>query len=602
MSTTTSSCVTPPNVAVCVPTPPTGGGVYPPVVTIDDLLELLKKKCDKDTCQIIQYEVDLLYTLLGITKPTVPSVPVVPGTPGNGGGTNPGTPTNPIIPGLPGGSIPIPPIHFDKFQTIKNMVDKLDASNQKDKYPTAELLKEELKKLWRCMTTKADHHGTWVDNWTYRDVVSTTDACAFEHGKDPAPGKIKVITPVDVGSTVFHTVKDENGHSRTCLFESLVDNNIVEPSKLSVLDGKWLNYCDIKDVIDCVLPRKKITDCKAKCDDPNGDGVHEDKKLCERVKCIEKQICNTDCKVGVPTLCERVTKNTTDIATNKANIASNLAKINNNTTHIATNTAGIATNKTAIGHNASAIATNKTAIGHNTSGVAANKATGAANKATGATNKAAIAHNKSAIATNLGHIDHGAVAKFELVSGAHGPEYKLTMKGGRVLTAKCCAADKVVAVSDGTTFKGETKSGGVDQEKFTRIGSVTVPAGTPRSLFQVNSSNAAYAQTGGATAELPGTATTVSSAYMGYRVIVTRAGHKTAGRQAWANDHDTVYKGNTADMVAHMSEQMILVGGDVLTLEVEYGDHSQDQHLPAMAKFDFKANSAYIDLLQIKTM
>jgi len=65
----------------------------------------------------------------------------------------------------------------------------------------------------------------------------------------------------------------------------LVDNNIVEPSMASVLDGKWINYCDIKEVIDCVLPRVKITDCKQACDDPNGDGVHEGKSLCDCVVC-----------------------------------------------------------------------------------------------------------------------------------------------------------------------------------------------------------------------------------------------------------------------------------------------------------------------------
>ena len=171
------------------------------------------------------------------------------------------------------------------------------------------------------------------------------------------------------------------------------------------------------------------------------------------------------------------------------------------------------------------------------------------------------------------------------------------MKSGKVLTADCCASDKVVITSDGSTFQAETKPGGVDHAKFVRLGSVTVPAGAPRSLFQVNSSNAVYAAAGSSTAEIPGTTATVSSAYSGYQIRVNGV---VKGRHAWANDHDTMYRGNTGDMIAHMSEQMILKGGDVLTMEVEYGDHSTDQHLAPMREFEFKADSAYIDIVQIR--
>ena len=103
------------------------------------------------------------------------------------------------------------------------------------------------------MYDKQQHHGMWKDNFTTRDVIPTEDMCLLD-GEEDAPKTIKVITPVDVGSTVFNIIE-----GKKCLFESLVDNNITEPTKLSVLEGKWINYCDIKAVIDCVLPRKIIT-------------------------------------------------------------------------------------------------------------------------------------------------------------------------------------------------------------------------------------------------------------------------------------------------------------------------------------------------------
>lgn len=245
---------------------------YP--LTLEKLLLLLKKKCDKTMCKAIQTEIDLLYALLGVDKP------LPPGTLPPGGGVNP-----PVLPA---------------FQLIANMVSNLNG-DLTDKYPSAELLKAELMAIWKCMSHKQQHHGDWVDNWTYRTVIQSTNGCLIDGDKDPAPDKIKVITPVDVGSTVFAVIE-----GKKCLFESLVDNNITEPSKKSVLEGKWINYCDLKEVIDCVLPRKLITDCHALCDDPNSDGVHEDKTLCARVSCIEDQICNTDCVPGVPTICERL--------------------------------------------------------------------------------------------------------------------------------------------------------------------------------------------------------------------------------------------------------------------------------------------------------
>ena len=241
-------CTTP---VVCIPTPPIA---TPPTMTVAGLLKLINEKCDKDTCILLQVEIELLYMMLGLedhkpgNKP-----PVIP-------------PVNKPLPGV-------------AFQLIANMVDSLKG-DVKDKYPSAELLKAQLKALWDCMYNKQEHHGDWKKNFTMRSLVASDDLCATDG--DDAPKSIKVITPVDVGSTVFHTIK-----GKKCLFESLVDNNIIEPSKLSVLDGKWINYCDIIDTINCVLPRQKITDCKQNCDDPDKDGVVEGKTMCERMEAVE---------------------------------------------------------------------------------------------------------------------------------------------------------------------------------------------------------------------------------------------------------------------------------------------------------------------------
>jgi len=283
ISTTTTNCST----GYCAPTvvPPAicnpgSNRPTPPKITIEDLLKLIESKCDKETCQLLQYEIGLLYLLLELERPGA----IPPGTnpPGNGGG-----------------GVVVPPVHHKKFQLIANMVDTLHGGELKDKYPSAQLLKDELLSLWQCMYNKQQHHGDWDKNFTYRDVLKLDgdNKCLTDGGIDPAPDKLKVITPVDVGSTVFNTID-----GKRCLFESLVDNNIVEPTKLSVLQGKWMNYCDLKQVIDCVLPRKIITDCKEACDDTNKDGVSEGKTLCERVTVVE------DC-----TICTVVDTNSVDL-------------------------------------------------------------------------------------------------------------------------------------------------------------------------------------------------------------------------------------------------------------------------------------------------
>lgn len=175
-------------------------------------------------------------------------------------------------------------------------------------------------------------------------------------------------------------------------------------------------------------------------------------------------------------------------------------------------------------------------------------------------------------------------------------KYIITLSNGNTFEAPCCAPKPVTVVSASTTFQQETKPGGTQGgQKFVRQGSLTVPAGTPRSVFQVASGNQAYAHSSQAD-DIGGT--NVSSSFMGYKIQVNGV---TVGRSAWSADHDTLYRGNTSDLSCNMVEQMTLKGGDVLTMEVEYGDHTE-QGLTPMDSFLFTADSAYIELLQIKTI
>ena len=243
-------CVTPP---VCIPPVPS----RPPLatITIEELLKLIESKCDKATCEYLKEEIDKLNELLGVD------------------------PTNPDTPDI-------------AFQLVSNMVESLEG-DLTDRYPSAELLKTQLQSLWKCMYDKHQHHGEWVDNYVVRDVNKEEDEnCLIDGDPNSIPDTIKVIVPVDVGSTVFHTID-----GRRCLYESLIDNNTEEPSALGVLEGKWLNYCDVQDVISCVLPRRKVEDCTETCDDPNNDGVIEEATLCERVTKVEECCKN---QTGLP--------------------------------------------------------------------------------------------------------------------------------------------------------------------------------------------------------------------------------------------------------------------------------------------------------------
>jgi len=113
----------------------------------------------------------------------------------------------------------------------------------------------------------------------------------------------------------------------------------------------------------------------------------------------------------------------------------------------------------------------------------------------------------------------------------------------------------------------------------------------------VSASNAMYAHSSSG-APIHGSGALPSSAYMGFYINVNG---KRVGRLAWANDRDSIYKGDIADLVAVGSQHLTLSGGDILTMEVEYGDHAE-QSLPPIGHFDFKADSAYIDIMHIKTV
>jgi hypothetical protein len=187
-------------------------------------------------------------------------------------------------PGSPGDGGDKPtPLPDMAFQLIENMVDSLKG-DLTDKYPSAELMKTQIKALWDCLADKQTHHGMWKDNFVTRSIVDEDNMCLLD-GEDHLPKTTTFVIPVDVGSTVFHVIE-----GRKCLFESLVDNNTTEPSKASVLEGKWMNYCDIKDVIDCVLPRALVDNCEQVCDDSNKDGVIEGKTICERLEAIEARL------------------------------------------------------------------------------------------------------------------------------------------------------------------------------------------------------------------------------------------------------------------------------------------------------------------------
>jgi len=67
-----------------------------------------------------------------------------------------------------------------------------------------------------------------------------------------------------------------------CLWISLVDNNLREPTLRSQKYGKWLNICSLVDVINCVLPVKDVPVCPDNC-----EGVEALPTLCERVEELE---------------------------------------------------------------------------------------------------------------------------------------------------------------------------------------------------------------------------------------------------------------------------------------------------------------------------
>ena len=271
--------VCPPMPTCLPPRPGRPGGAN---VTLAELLRLINTKCDKETCEHVQVQIKLLYKVLGLVD-FQPGPPDVGPNPDPDFGHRPeiDLPSKPTPNPDPGFSIkPLPDL---AFQLISNMVDSLEGDLE-DKYPSAELLKEQLTLLWDCLNTKQTHHGEWEDNFTWRKVTPSTDLCVLGGNEDTAPKAIRVIIPVDAGSTVFNTVND-----RRCLYESLEDDNTSVPNPISVAEGKWINYCDIQDVIKCVLP-SHIASCTEGCEDDSGTGVIQDPTLCERMDAVEARL------------------------------------------------------------------------------------------------------------------------------------------------------------------------------------------------------------------------------------------------------------------------------------------------------------------------
>ncbi len=235
-----TSCNTP---VACIPAP-LAHRPSSPTVSVEGLLKLIDAKCDEEICGFIQGEITLLFMLLGLEghRPPPPAtfnfIPALPTTPVAGvvtpaaqfnfSATSPGVPVKVI-------------------QLISNMVETLNG-DLTNKYASAELLKKEIKTIWECLYNKQQHHGDWDTNFIIRDLLhSEDDHCLFDGDPNSIPNTIKVVVPVDVGSTVFHTVNGERQ-----LFGSLVDNNITEPSQASVDAGKWINYSDTTKIADAM--------------------------------------------------------------------------------------------------------------------------------------------------------------------------------------------------------------------------------------------------------------------------------------------------------------------------------------------------------------
>jgi len=535
LSITTSSCFVdlcvsvptcPPSVTPPVVTPPV---VTPPAIDLKDFLKLLDMKCDKATCKLLSEEMALLYLLLDLDMDNI----------------------NPIVPG-------------GVVQKITNMVINLNG-DLTGKYPSAILLKEELVKLWKCLSNKLQHHGEWKDNWSYRDISLLPGGnCGFEHGKDPAPGKIKVITPVDVGSTVFHDIEGKH-----CLFESLVDNNITEPSKLAVLEGKWMSYCDLREVINCVLPRKIITNCKDKCDDPNGDGVHEDLTLCKRVSNLEECV-----------ICTVIDTNTVDLtkaklpdngSTTKPSQVGNSIKAdvkyqNSPSVVLSENSKGLKADIVVDPKGCNAIKV--TAAGmhvessplkvvdtHTVDMTLAKDGCNDKLKADVILDPDAKNIIKATSKGLLAHEDH--VKNFELVTGPHGThEYKITMKNGGTFTAKCCGGNDDIILSDEHTFTQQTVSvGQTDVHKtIDRAGGITIKkAGT----YQIFMCQIVYYDRQGAQ-DFPNNTT--------FGFAITKNKH-IVGPMTWTNDHDNFY-GAISDHVGNAMTIAKLKVGDVVSAKV----------------------------------
>ena len=109
-----------------------------------------------------------------------------------------------------------------------------------------------------------------MDYLKWEDAVITgdIDSCALG-----LPGEVIQRIPFMEGDVANY---------KGCLWESLVNNNITEPTLKNQRDGLWLNKCSLIDAINCLFPVEDNASCEEGCDE-----VKALPTLCERVTELE---------------------------------------------------------------------------------------------------------------------------------------------------------------------------------------------------------------------------------------------------------------------------------------------------------------------------
>lgn len=180
-----------------------------------------------------------------------------------------------------------------------------------------------------------------------------------------------------------------------------------------------------------------------------------------------------------------ITQNTTDIATNAANIATNTTDIASNTADIATNATNIATNTTNIAANTADIATDAANIATNTTDIAANAADIATNATNIATNTTDIATNAANIATNTTDIASNTTAIALKADSADvytttAADAKFVELAGDTMSGTL----GVDTISEATAANGVVVDGVKLQDNFVELASISAPGDTTGKLYR----------------------------------------------------------------------------------------------------------------------